>query len=79
MGSSTRATTVTSQDRDSIAMSTSSRVRALDTTLDRVEVIACCAPMTSLLSLLTSEPVWARVKNAIGCSCTCRNTWVRRS
>src|SRR5215510_15465864 len=60
-------------------MSTRSRVSALDTTPDRVEVSACCAPMTSLLSLLTSEPVWARVKNAIGCRCTCPNTWVRRS
>ena len=78
-GSSTRATTVTSHDSDSIAMSTRSRVRALDTTPDSVEVRACCAPMTSLLSLLTSEPVWARVKNAIGCRCTCPNTWVRRS
>ena len=39
----------------------------LDTMVTRVEVIACCAPITSVFSLLTSEPVCARVKNAIGC------------
>ena len=49
------------------------------TTPDSVDVMACCAPMTSLLSLLTSDPVWARVKNAIGCRWTCLNTSVRRS
>ena len=52
---------------------------ALDSTEDMVDVMACWAPMTSLLSRLTREPVWARVKNATGCRCTCRNTWVRRS
>ncbi len=55
------------------------RDRKFDTTDAIVDVMACCAPMTSLLSRLTSEPVCARVKNAIGCRCTCRNTCVRRS
>ena len=51
----------------------------LDKTLDSVPTIACCAPTTSPLSLLTRLPVWARVKNAIGCRCTWSKTWVRRS
>ena len=52
---------------------------ALDTTPDNVEVKACCAPMTSLLSRETRAPVWARVKKAIGWRSTCAKTWVRRS
>ena len=70
---------VTSQDRLNIAIRTRIRVSALDTIDERVEVIACWAPITSLFSRLTREPVWARVKKAIGCRCTCPNTWVRRS
>ena len=62
-----------------MAISTRIRVSALDTIEDRVEVMACCAPMTSLFSRLTSDPVWARVKKAIGCRWTCENTSVRRS
>ena len=60
---------------------TSTRISwsVLDTVDTRVEVNACCAPITSLFSRLTSEPVCARVKNAIGCRCTWPNTWVRRS
>ena len=54
-------------------------VKTLETTEDMVEVMACCAPITSLLSLDTSDPVCARVKNAMGCCCTWLNTWVRRS
>ena len=72
-------TTDTSQDRLNMAISTRIRVSTLDTIADRVEVMACCAPMTSLLSRLTSDPVWARVKKAIGCRWTCENTSVRRS
>ena len=51
----------------------------LDSTEDSVVVIACCAPITSASRRLTSEPVCALVKNAIGCRCTWPNTWVRRS
>ena len=51
----------------------------LETTPDSVEVKACCAPMTSLLSRLTSAPVCVRVKNATGIRWTCSNTWLRRS
>ena len=62
-------------------MATSTRIRLQRVGHHRgqVEVSACCAPITSLFSRLTSEPVWARVKNAIGCRCTCWNTSVRRS
>ena len=42
-------------------------------------VTARCAPLTSLFSLLTSEPVCVRVKNASGYRCTCRNTLTRSS
>ena len=51
----------------------------LDTTDDSVEVNACWAPITSVLSRLTSAPVWVRVKNATGIRCTWAKTWVRRS
>ena len=62
-----------------MVISTRTSDTALETTEDSVEVSACWAPITSLLSRLTSEPVWALVKNAIGCCWTCRNTCVRRS
>ena len=51
----------------------------LQTTPDSVDVNACWAPMTSLLSRVTSAPVCARVKKAIGWRSTWANTWVRRS
>ena len=51
----------------------------LATTLASVEVIADCAPMTSLFSLLTSAPVRVRVKKATGIVCTCAYTARRRS
>ena len=51
----------------------------LDTTEDSTLVSACWAPITSLFSLLTSEPVCVRVKNAIGWRCTWLKTSVRRS
>ncbi len=78
-GSSSSATTVICQDRKSMVASTRTSVITLDTTDDSVEVNACCAPMTSLFSRLTREPVWVRVKNATGIRCTCSNTRVRRS
>ena len=49
------------------------------TTPDSVEVKARCAPITSLLSRETSEPVLVREKNASGIRCTCPKTSVRRS
>ncbi len=51
----------------------------LDSTVDSVPTIACCAPTTSPSRRLTRDPVWVRVKNAIGCCCTRSKTWVRRS
>ena len=50
-----------------------------DTVLDRVEVNARWAPITSLLSRLTSAPVWVRVKNASDRRWTWAKTAVRRS
>ncbi len=55
------------------------KLSRLEITPDRVEVMACCAPTTSPSRRLTSDPVCARVKNAIGCRWTWSKTWVRRS
>ncbi len=78
-GTSSSEITVTGQDRTSIVTRTRISETALDTTEASVEVSACCAPITSLFSRLTSEPVCARVKKAMGWACTCRNTCARRS
>ena len=67
------------QESASIAAATSTRLTTLDTTPESVEVNACCAPMTSLLSREISAPVCVRVKNATGIRWTCANTWERRS
>ena len=66
---------------DSVNMTAavSTRPTALDTSPDSVEVKACCAPSTSLLSRLISAPVCVRVKNASGMRCTWSNTAVRMS
>ena len=78
-GSSSKEMTVIGQDSTSMAPATRASDTTFDTTPDRVEVNACCAPITSLLSRDTSAPVWARVKNATGWRSTCPKTWVRRS
>ena len=52
---------------------------ALLSTLASVEVTADCAPITSLLSRLTSAPVRVRVKNATGIRWTWPYTTLRRS
>ena len=49
------------------------------TTVDKVEVKARWAPITSLLSRETRAPVWVRVKNASDCRWTWPKTCVRRS
>ena len=67
------------QDSVNITPAVSTSPITLETTPDSVEVNACCAPITSLFSRLTSAPVWVRVKNASGIRCTCSNTRVRRS
>ncbi len=41
-----------------------------ETMPDSVDVNACCAPITSLFSRLTSAPVCVRVKNCSGIRCT---------
>src|SRR4051812_5194208 len=78
-GTSSSEPRVSCHDSASIAPTTSTTDTTLATTLDSTDVNACWAPTTSLLSLETSEPVWARVKNAIGWRSTWPKTWVRRS
>ena len=70
---------MTCQLSANIAIPTTTTEIALDTVLDRVEVKARCAPMTSLLSRETSAPVWVRVKKARDWRWTWPNTSVRRS
>ena len=70
---------MTCQLSASIATPTTTTEIELETVLDRVEVKARWAPITSLLSRVTSAPVWVRVKNASDWRCTWPNTWVRRS
>ena len=79
IGSSTSASSVTCHASVIITATASVSWMTLVTTLASVDVIADCAPITSLLSLLTSAPVRVRVKNATGIVCTCANTARRRS
>ena len=65
-GTRRSAPSVSCHDSVNIAATMSTSDTALLTTLDSTDVKAACAPMTSELSRLTSDPVWARVKNAIG-------------
>ena len=78
-GNSPTHSSVTCQLRASMVMPTTTTAMELDTVLDRVEVKARCAPITSLLSRLTSAPVWVRVKKAIDWRCTWAKTCERRS
>ena len=70
---------MTGQLRKSIVTPTTTAEMMLETVPCSVEVKARWAPMTSLLSRLTSAPVWVRVKNASDWRCTWAKTWVRRS
>ena len=78
-GSRTSARRVTCQLIEIITTRVSDRVTMFDTTPESVSENARCAPMTSLLSLLTSAPVRVRVKKATGIFCTWSNTERRRS
>ena len=78
-GTSSRAPSVSGQESANMVPTTRATEMMLLTTLDSTDVNACCAPMTSLFSRETSEPVWARVKNAMGCFNTWPKTSVRRS
>ena len=78
-GNSSSGRRVTCQLRASIVIPTTITEMMLETVPDRVEVNALWAPITSLLSRLTSAPVWVRVKNASDWRCTWANTRVRRS
>ncbi len=78
-GSSTRASRVTCQEIPSITTRVSTSVTRLPTTPDRVVLNARWAPITSLLSRLTSAPVRVRLKKATGIRCTWSKTEVRRS
>src|SRR5438046_10221470 len=77
-GSSTSDSTVTCQDSVNITAAVRTSWMTLLTTPDSVEVNACWAPSTSLLSRLTSAPVWVRVKNCNGIRWTWSYTRVRR-
>ena len=79
IGKSARHIKVTCQLRVIMVTPTTTTEITLATVLDSVDVNARCAPITSLLSRLTSAPVWVRVKNASDWRWTCANTCVRRS
>ena len=78
-GTRTRAPSVSCHDRVNIAATMRTSDTALLTTLESTDVNAAWAPMTSELSRLTRDPVWARVKKAIGWRSTWEKTSVRRS
>ena len=78
-GTSTSDRTVTCHESTNIAVSTMTTEMRLPSTPPRVDVKACWAPMTSLLSREMSAPVWARVKNATDWLWTWSYTSVRRS
>ncbi len=78
-GMSARDSSVITQDRYTIVISTNTRVSPAENTVDRSWVTACWAPTTSVFSLLTSAPVCALVKNARGWRCTWSKILVRRS
>ncbi len=70
---------MTCQLSANMVMPTTTTLIELETVLDRVEVNARWAPMTSLLSRDTRAPVCVRVKNASDIRCTWAKTLVRRS
>ncbi len=76
-GSITSDSRVICHDRLNITAAVSTRLTTFETSPDRVEVNACCAPSTSLFSRLTSAPVCVRVKNASGMRWTWSKTAVR--
>jgi hypothetical protein len=78
-GSITSDSVVICHDRLNITPAVTTRLTELETTPARVEVKACWAPSTSLLSRLTSAPVWVRVKKASGMRWTWSKTAVRMS
>ena len=71
IGSRSSASSVTCQAMLIITARARASWMTLLSTLASVDVIADWAPMTSLLSRLTSAPVRVRVKNATGIRCTC--------
>ena len=69
-GTTTSDANVNFHDSVSIAASVTTTESTLLTALRNTNVNADCAPTTSLFRRLMSEPVWVRVKNAIGMRCT---------
>ncbi len=65
-GKSMSAARVNGQESTVIVPTIATRVTVLLTTADKVDVKACCAPITSVLSLEASAPVRVRVKKANG-------------
>ncbi|SKX65586.1 Uncharacterised protein [Mycobacteroides abscessus subsp. abscessus] len=78
-GNRTNANRVICQLIANITPSVNANVTMFDTTPESVSLNARCAPMTSLLSRLTSAPVRVRVKNATGIFWTWSKTERRRS
>ena len=78
-GSMTMEISVICHDRVNITPAVSTRLTALLTRPDSVEVNACWAPSTSLLRRLISAPVWVRVKKASGMRWMWSKTAVRMS
>ena len=66
MGRSATARSVSRHSSISIAMRVVASTMLLEMTCPRVPVMARWAPMTSLFIRLMSEPVWTRVKKAMG-------------
>ena len=65
-GSTTSVRIVSFQSSASMKLSVTISVMTLDTTVPRVLVTACWAPITSLFRRDISAPVWVRVKNDSG-------------
>ena len=78
-GSTTRDNTVRRHSRVSIAATVVTNTTELLTAVPRVDVTALWAPITSLFRRLMSDPVWVRVKKAIGMRCTLVKSATRRS
>jgi hypothetical protein len=71
-GSREIAISVTRHSRVNITIRVIVTPMRLSTIPPSVPVKARCAPITSLFSRVISDPVWVRVKKAIGIVCTCR-------
>jgi len=77
-GITASATRLSCHDSQNMAASARTRFSSTDSASDISTPTACCVSLMSSIRD-ASNPVWARVKNAIGCRRTCRNTLARSS